>query len=370
MNRLATSLLALALLAGCGSESTTAGGGGFGGETISGLVVGLSGRGIPGAQLRLRDGGSPLDAALREATTDSTGRFRLETPQGIALRLEVAGWDGADTVRALLDLEAGQSPGRILAEAPSRRRLLLVDAAGLPVAATFRAYGLGRVGATDDSGSADIGDWPAADVWIEATTKGGAVHDLFVPREGGRILVDRGWLVDDFEGTSNRTRLGILSGGGWWYVAAVGTTDRRVPDIAAMRDSTDSRDGRASLHPRFSFLDTTARYGLVGFHFGAKETDLVDLSGLDSLVFHARGTGTVRVEFVTDTGGGVTSHAVQIQLDSAWKRHVVQATALAPIAQGRSWSTDSKRVRFLQFIVFQDADFHLDDIRYHGIRRP
>jgi len=370
LRRLAASFLALLALSGCGSDSTTAGGGGFGGETISGLVVGLSGKGIPGARLRLRDGASPLDAVLREATTDSTGRFRLETPLGVALRLEVAGWDGADTVRALLDLEAGQSPGRILAEAPPPRRLQLVDATGRPIAAAFRAYGLGRAGTTDDSGFASLEGWPAADVWIEATTRGGPTRDLFVPREGGRVVVDHGWLVDDFEGSFNRTRLGILAGGGWWYVAAVGTTDRRVPDISSMRDSTDSRGGKASLHPRFSFIDTAARYGLVGFHFGAVETDPVDLSGLDSLVFHARGTGTVRVEFIAEAGGGVTSHAVQIQLDTAWTRHVVPAASLAPIAQGRSWSTDSRRVRFLQFIVFQDADFRLDDIRYYGRNRP
>lgn len=370
MTRLAASLLALLLLAGCSSDSTTAGGGGFGGETISGVVVGVSGKGIPAARLRLRNGGSSGDAVLTATTTDSTGRFRLETPQGIALRLEVAGWDGTDTVRALLDVEPGQSPGRILAEAPLPRRIQFVDAAGLPVVATLRAYGLGRSAATNDSGFAELGNWPAADVWIEATTKDGVVHDVFVPREGGRILVDRGWLVDDFEGASNRTRLGLLAGGGWWYVAAVGTTDRKVPDIAAMRDTTASRHGMASLHPRFAFLDTTTRYGLVGFHFGPVETDLVNLSGLDSLVFQARGTGTVRVEFVSDTGGGVTSHALQIQLDTAWTRHVVRASALSPIVQGRSWGTDSRRVRFLQFIVFQDADFRLDDIRYYGTKRP
>jgi hypothetical protein len=31
---------------------------------------------------------------------------------------------------------------------------------------------------------------------------------------------------------------------------------------------------------------------------------------------------------------------------------------------------DSKRVRFLQFIVFQTADFRLDDLRYFGTARP
>ena len=111
-------------------------------------------------------------------------------------------------------------------------------------------------------------------------------------------------------------------------------------------------------------------YGLVGFHFGPTQADAVDLSGLDSLVFWIKGSGTVRVEFVADTGGGVTSHALVLSLDSAWTRHVVAASALAPIDAGRSWAVDSKRVRFLQFIVFQTAEFRLDDLRYFGRALP
>jgi hypothetical protein len=111
-------------------------------------------------------------------------------------------------------------------------------------------------------------------------------------------------------------------------------------------------------------------YGLVGFHFGPTQADPVDLSGLDSLVFWFKGRGTVRVEFVADTGGGVASHALVLAPDTVWTRHAVTAAALAPIDAGRSWAVDSKRVRFLQFIVFQAAEFRLDDLRYYGKARP
>jgi hypothetical protein len=109
---------------------------------------------------------------------------------------------------------------------------------------------------------------------------------------------------------------------------------------------------------------------LVGFHFGPTQADPVDLSGLDSLVFWIKGSGTLRVEFVADTVGGVTSHAYVLALDSVWTRHAVTASALAPIDPGRSWAVDAKRVRFLQFIVFQTAEFRLDDLRYFGKTRP
>jgi hypothetical protein len=66
----------------------------------------------------------------------------------------------------------------------------------------------------------------------------------------------------------------------------------------------------------------------------------------------------------------VTSHAQIITPDSVWTRHAVKASSLAPIHAGRNWATDSKRILFLQFIVFQDADFRLDDLRYFGKDQP
>jgi hypothetical protein len=359
------------LFASCGKESPTAQGGGFGGETISGLVVGASGRGIGGAAVRLRESGSLDSKALREAATDSTGFFRVGRPAGQAFRLEVAGREGTDSVRALIDLDPGQSPGRILAGTEVPRQVRLRDRFGKPVSALLQAYGLGRTAASDDSGYADLAGWPSADLWARAVLPNGEANDLFIPAYGGDIEVGAGWLVDDFEGVQTRTRLGGLIGGGWWYIASQGADSQSTRDIALMRDTLDSRSGSASLRAAFSFPpQAPSGYGLVGFHFGPTQADPVDLSGLDSLVFWIKGRGTVRVEFVADTGGGVTSHALVLAPDSAWTRHSVTASALAPIDAGRSWAVDSRRVRFLQFIVFQAAEFRLDDLRYYGKARP
>jgi hypothetical protein len=370
VRRWLAALALLGLLVSCASEPLTAGGGGFGGETISGLVVGVSGRGIPGASLRLRPSSSLEASAPREASTDSTGFFRFKLPVGTAFRLEVAGQEGKDSVRALVDLDHGQAPGRILAEARPPREVRLRDRSGKPVSAVLQAYGLGRTVAADDSGRAVLSGWPFADLWVRATLLNGEVYDLFVPAFGGELEVGAGWLIDDFEGGQTRTRLGSLIGGGWWYVASLGADSQTVKDIALMRDTLDAHSGRTSLRAGFSFASTPSSYGLVGFHFGPTQADPVDLSGLDSLVFWIKGSGTLRVELVADTGGGVTSHAVVLALDSAWTRHAVMASALAPIHPGRSWAVDAKRVRLLQFIVFQTAEFRLDDLRYFGKTRP
>jgi len=363
--------LLLALLNACATEEMTAGGGGFGGETLSGVVVGSSGKGVSGATVRLRASSSLDIPALREGSADSTGRFRLEIPAGIALRLEAAGKDGTDSVRALVDLDPGQSPGRILAEPSSPRLVQLREVSGSALPARVQSYGLGRSLQTDDSGRVDLSGWPNADLWVKVTARSGASRDLFVPAgASGNLVVEPGWLLDDFEGPQTRTRLGMLTGGGWWYVASEKADSSSVRDIATMRDATDAHDGRASLHASFTLPTSGVRYGLVGFHFGLTEAQTVDLSSMDSLVLWAKGSGSVRVEFVADTGGGVTSHALVIQPTSSWQRFVVPASSLSPIDAWRTWAIDAKRVRFLQFIVFDSADFRLDGLRYYGRDLP
>jgi len=363
-------LCLLGLLGSCASESTVAGGGGFGGETLSGLVVGASGKGVADAAVRLRASGSLAATALREERTDSTGRFRIDLPEGLALRLEVAGRDGTDSVKALVDLDPGQSPGRILAEASLPRTVQLRDASGAALPGRIQAYGLGRSVETDDSGRADLSAWPKADLWTKLTPRIGESRDLFIPGNAvGNVAVEAGWLLDDFEGVETRTRLGLLTGGGWWYVASQKADTPSVRDIATMKDASDAHAG-SSLHAFFALPASGVRYGLVGFHFGLTEAQAVDLSGMDSLVFWAKGSGSVRVELVADTGGGVTSHALIVQPTASWQRFVVPASALSPIDAGRTWAADSRRVRFLQFIVFDSADFRLDDLRYHGRAHP
>lgn len=362
------------LLTSCADEPNVVDGGGFGGETISGLVVGVSGRGISGATVSLRASHSLESTALRVASTDKAGLFRMELPNELpeskAFRLEVAGADGGDSVRALVDLDQGHAPGRILAEARAPRQVQLRDPAGQPVAATLHAYGLGRMVTSDAAGLVTFTGWPIADLWVRAELPNGEAHDLFIPAAGGEIEVGSGWLIDDFEGGLTRTRLGNLIGGGWWYVASQGTDSQSTRDIALARDTLDARFGRSSLWAKFAFDGSPLGYGLVGFHFGPTQADPVDLSGLDSLAFWIKGSGSVFVEFVADTGGGVASHTYSVTLNAVWTRHVVPASALSPVLAGRSWATDSKRIRFLQFIVSQAAEFRLDDLRYYGRERP
>jgi len=364
-------LAALAFLVGCGTDRNL-GGGGFGGETISGRVVDGSGRPVPGAALLARPSRSLDGQALLETIADDSGRYTLAGLPVASLRIEVSGKVGGDSVDALIDRDPDRPTGDIVALPATTRRIRIVDGAGVPVAATLQAYGLGAVESTDDSGVALLPGWPASDIWIRVSPRdGGAPFDLFVPATAtGDVVASPGWLVDDFEGATTKTRLGLLIGGGWWYAASAGT----VADTGAANlgtdvfghgyDTTQAHGGRASLHVNFVFSSTgSSRYGLVGFHFGVVDGDPVDLSGLDSLVLWLKGNGPVRVDLIGLEHGVKHVYAKSVTPGSDWTRFALVPTDFAPVDGGTVWTSASTQALYLQFSVYADTEFWLDDLR-------
>lgn len=370
----------VAFLVACGDKGSAAGGGGFGGETVSGVVVDLAGAPVPGARIDMRASRSWEDAVLATARTDTQGRFVFDKTPSFPVRLEVAAQVGTDSLRAVLDVEPGAGAlGRIAAQASPARRVRLVSASGVPIAATISAYGLGRSAASDDSGYVRLDGWPLVDAWVRVVPSGGGdASDLLVPRAAsGDLVLEPGWLVDDFESGMTRTRLGLLVGGGWWYAVAVGEDSARyvsplTRDIAALRDTGVSHGGRGSLHARFALRpDSVWGYGIVGFRFGATRNLSVDLDGMDSLVFWARGSGAVRAEIVAVDGQDTAHYAKTFSPGAEWGRVVVRATELLPVETGAGpWSAASKRAILLQFIVFDSAEFWIDDLRLFGTYLP
>lgn len=369
-----------AFLVACGDKGSAAGGGGFGGETVSGVVVDLAGAPVPRARIDLRASRSWEGTVLATASTDAQGRFAFDKTPSFPVRLEVAAEVGADSLRAVLDLEPGQGVlGRIAAQASPARRVRLVSASGVPIAATIFAYGLGRSAASDDSGYVRLDAWPLADAWVRVVPSGGGdASDLLIPRSAaGDLVLEPGWLVDDFESALIRTRLGLLVGGGWWYAVAVGEDSARyvsplTRDIVELRDTGVSHGGRGSLHARFALRpDSVWGYGLVGFRFGATRNLSVDLDGMDSLVFWTRGSGSVRAEIVAVDGQDTAHYAKTFSPGPEWGRVVVRATELLPVETGVGpWSAASKRAILLQFIVFDSAEFWIDDLRFFGTYLP
>lgn len=377
MKRLLPVVAAFAV-AGCSTDDRSAGGGGFGGETLTGQVVDTLGRGVSGARLLLRSSRSLDGQVLAEGRADDSGRYVLTGLPRVPMRMQVAGRVGADSVMALLSVD----PGRV--EAPRvvgrlvERRLRIVDEEGRPVAASVQAYALGLVASTDDSGRLRLSGWPSSDLWVRVTPREGrAGFDLLLPGNAADdVVAAPGWLLDDFEGGEPRTRLGELQGGGWWYGVSRGEDPSRPSqnltiDVSRRYDSLDPRSGRRSLHARFDFDSDPQRYGLVGCMLGPLPDVTSDWSMVDSVEFWARGTIRVRFEVVaTDDGGGKHSFLKTFDPSGSWSRFVIRAEELAPLVAGESWAALSDRALLLQFYVFDDGEFWLDDIRVHARELP
>lgn len=371
-------LAACVFLAGCGSEKNE-GGGGFGGETISGRVVDPAGRPVAGALVRARTSRS-LDAqSLAEASADDSGRFTLDKLPVTSVRLEISGRLGTDEVNALVERDPGRPASEYVARPATTRLVRILDNAGVPVAATLQAYGLGAVASTDDSGVARLSGWPASDLWVRVSPRNGlAAYDLFVPAKGaGNLVVAPGWLVDDFEGTSTKTRLGLFIGGGWWYAASAGTTtDPGGANVGQEvfghgYDTTQAHTGRASLRVKFVFLsDPPSRYGLVGFHLGVVDGAAVDLSDMDSLEIWLKGSGPVRVDLVAREQGQKRVWAKSVTPGVGWSRFSLNLTDFAPVDGGKDWPNAAKQALYLQFSVYGDTEFWLDDLRIFAKRLP
>jgi len=378
MIRRGLAALALALLAGCADDDPSSGGGGFGGETIAGRVVDLAGAAVPHAAVRLRGSRSLGTQALYATSTDDSGRFSFGRILSQPLILEVAGLKGTDSVRALVDLDAGQSPGDVAVRTSPARSLRLLDSAGLPLKATLQCYGLGGQVRSSETGAFDLAGFPVSDLWLRVTPDDGrAASDLFVAASAqGDVQILSGWLVDDFESARTKTRLGLLTGGGWWYGVELGGDSAMSGtalqiSVATLRDSTQSHGGKASLHGRFG-LDSSKypRFGVVGFHFGATRTTTVDLSVMDSVVLWTRGSGTVRAEFVVLQGADTVSYATSFTPAAGWGRIVLKPADLLPVSGTGTWKQASRQAYYLQFIVFDSADFWLDDLRLFASRLP
>ncbi len=369
---------AFGLLLGCGNDRNM-GGGGFGGETLSGRVVDSAGHPVPRAQVRARLARALDRTSLSETAADDSGRFALQGLPTASLRIEIAGRVGAEALQSLAERDPDRPVQPFVARAAASRRLRILDTAGLPVAAALQAYGLGAVASTDDAGVALLAGWPASDLWVRVSPRdGGAAFDLFVPGAAtGDLVASPGWPIDDFEGSTTKTRLGLLIGGGWWYAASAGTvTDPEGAYVGQTvfgqgYDTTQAHGGRACLRVKFAFTPgNSRRYGLVGFHWGTVDGQAVDLSGLDSLVFWLKATGPVRVDMIAREAGAKRVFANTVRSGSGWTRHALVPTDFVAIDGGTNWPDASRQALYLQFSVYDDTEFRLDDLRLFARRLP
>lgn len=384
-----TSLLLAGLLlelAGCGTDPMA--GKGAASETTNGIilegrVVGADGTPAARATVQLRSPAS--DSVLAATLSDDSGKYVLGIPRpGRYVVRNVT-----DTLAASQWVSVGTAPRQRIPPATvaklSTLRGKVVGETGDLSGIRVRAPGLDLETSVGSDSSWSIAGVPAGWHLVQASRNGGilgeAVGSTYVPRD--IPLNDRATtLLDDFEGDQGQGTLTQLLDGAWW--GRWNDTSQNFDSARTWKGtsglSTDSSawSGK-SLHASMRVGSAISGHGDldrsagVEIKVGGRE-DLdsqsvwFDLAPIDSVVFWAKGSGTISFELRcrAKANGTRFSFAKSILLQPGWTRIAIGPGQFS--TDGTSPWQDS-RIRELDWITHDSqAELWLDDIRFVGIR--
>lgn len=398
-------LMGLAALAavGCGSGNV-AGGTGSETTTLAARLVHADGTPAAGASVRLIDvdrwGRRVLGdsaAAIDSVRADTAGRFAfVGVPRGM-YAIEAALPGEALRVSDVSALAGPEwSPGDLAMKRPATLSGTLRSGAGRPERVVLAGTGLTAL--VDSAGRFVFQDVPPGtyDVLAGIGSSGGpdwAPAGRAVLAEGDAVdnpeivVSPRQIVLDDFDDGDRYTRIAPLQGFGWWFYhddTLYGGRSALEPAAAerdlgrAMNDSS-AHAGKA-LHVRFRIDGGAASgFALLAMQIGPRAPSSLtrgwaDLSGMDSLVFWAKGAGHIRLQFTTrdinEDFGGSGHFEAGVDLQPDWARHVVRRDQILRPAgartQGPAWSDAGREVATINVLAVEDAELWLDDLVAHG----
>jgi hypothetical protein len=394
-------LAALAFLAACQSGGT-----GSSSETESTIIGQVFYPGdVPVADARVSllptthiGGGAAAgpDSLIADTRTDAEGRFTFTGVQTGFYALAVQKIEGADTLGLQTQVEVGTAaalvqltPQRLGAGHAPRFALTAPDGLG-PKARIF-LYGQDWTDTSDDSGRFALPSLPPGLNLLRIVPASPALGVLEIPFHAdsglGTLALERdaSLRVADFEHRETATPFSVAFPKGKWFssdnLSATGGPQTFEP--ASIRSDfasayTDSGAWRGhSLHVGVKLLGSpAAAYGLVGFAIGDGQSG-VDFTAMDSIVFYAKGTGTLRLEFQT---AAVLKdyhdwrHFRKVfALAAGWTRISIPVSELTLQADspalkgGLTWGKAGRNVVNVVFLTDDPADFWLDDLVFYGL---
>ena len=225
-----------------------------------------------------------------------------------------------------------------------------------------RIPGLERFVVPDSAGHFVIDSLPAGDfeVFVESRSNRGSVTLQASSGDSMPVVslgAARGFAVEDFESFSGISATGKILGDGWWY-----TDDADGEKLMPLWDETltqaySGREGCAS-------GGCARSVDHLGFLLGAWKKDYA-LPGLDSLMFSARGKGTVRVALVYGDGDSVESgFEFKQELSKIWQGYSIPISKMKPFGKAKAGKVLVSRIDFL---VGKGDTLYLDDVTLYGV---
>jgi hypothetical protein len=380
------------------------GGGGSSSETessIAGEIRNPDNRPAFAARVSLAPGnrfGDSVAAELpgsRETLTDSNGRFEFRNVgdglyliQGRA-RLD----DSVLGTQFRVELEGEPASVRLeprnLAPTLSSAGRIIHPSGGSPKASLY-LYGTGRRQATDPLGGFTLADLPGGLQLLRIVPEDPTLGPYELAFHSGKAVgevtptPEKILRVSDFENGMAETPFAAAFPKGTWYVdddigerggATYSPSSIRYDFTSAFTDSGAWR-GR-SLHVNFLMQGSPApHYASIAYSLG-RGTPGYDFTALDSVVFMAKGSGKVRMEFQTRTViakyADWRHFAKEITLSPEWTRISIPVgdMVLAPDSPARkdglTWATAGKQVVNAVILTDHPADLWLDDLLYYGM---
>lgn len=369
-------LLALGMaLVGCSDPDRVAGGSSYETENaVAARFLASDGTPAAGASVRAR----PLDwvdGAARELPAD----LRTDTDGRCTLRLGPGAWR----------LEARLAGSVAVVEVPSVRRGLDLGSVQLSGPASLFGRGLpgSRVGVSGLQHQAVVN----AEGYFQFDSLPQGVHVLrqlgsqaraFAFAEAGlsrdagllRTEIPGQILLDDFEDGDTRLRHGAWTGGGWWWVDADTGVNLSPDGVSASPERAVLADGSGGkvLHFAAAFPDgaPATSWAQTGHDFVGDRP--LDLSGLESIRFRARGIGTVAVLVNLQDATPSQVPRAEVVLDSTWREFEIPVTLLQPpswsgvVLDAASRSQALRRAVGLTWSLSSSGDLWLDDVRLVG----
>lgn len=369
--------MACAWLMGCGNDTITRQAGGFGSETTNGVwVSGVAGPGMPVAA-RMLDG----DSRAVSAVADSDGFWSMQLPVGA---WAVSGQINQSGFLQHLRVDSGDDS-------------LTMDPVGVTPLVSFEGRftgsngdefaelpDLGREVRVQSNGSFRFDRVPQGALVLRARRNGVVAGEYlaFTGKADSFPTAHRSLMLENFDdGDDFNSLAGYLNNTEWYSWPGLENGRKTIPALETddrvaklLKDTVGVWSGK-SLHvqviPNSANSIEAAFMMALGSRGAGNQTEgRVDLSGSDSLVFMAKGTGKIRVDLwaywsATDDRANLSSH--DIGLSPNWVRVALAWKDLKLESSQKMIGDDFKKIRVnrIRFQVYE-ADLWLDDIQIPG----
>lgn len=331
--------------------------------------------------------GDSADAEYYEDfVADSLGRIRIDSLAVDTATIEIFE-EGLGLFKKILaaDIHEGDSVQFVMEKTGSLRgKVYLPEGVDY---AWIQVYGTDRLVKTDSEGFFEMDSLPpyeyglrviVGDSVVEKSAKVDAGEDS---RTNVCAFEPDSIQVLNFESADAQfviRELGISEAG---YMSATDSNVKATPEVAIVPETREDiaefiveagagRDGNALHWKSSAGIGSWSFYGI----WICEEETPCDLSALDSIVYYARGTGSLSIMFETlgeSNEQGKTLANDTLKSNDEWKRYSLKPSDFKPrddLYGNFGWDVISKAVTTITIAIYDDAEIWIDDVVLYGIK--